>query len=584
VEFPKIGTEFAGYQIEGVLGRGGMSVVFRALNLNLGNTVALKFMNLELAEDDRFRERFVRESRTAASLSHPNIIPIYAAGDWEGLLYIAMRYVAGKDLKALIRARAPLPLPRTVSIIGQVGGALDAAHSKGLIHRDIKPGNVLMESRSAGDADHVYLSDFGVTKHKLSRSGLTSTGHFVGTVAYVSPEQARGEGVDHRSDIYSLGCVIYECLTGVVPFDKDEDYAMLLAHVQEEPRPVSTLRRDLPPDLDALVARALAKDPEDRYQSCRELVADLRSAAGIETTAGGWIAPVSGGETVFAGEEPPRMTAEEAPAPRPETVVSSGDRGPTGGGQASGGGGQAQAPPLSRPARRPWLTPLLVALAAVAAGAAIASAAFLATGGGGNGGSTAGPPVGTSSPTAFPALQKVMNPTYYKDGRCSSTTKPLPGFPTDISNAADELIECHNPNFAGVPYDVFLYDDTGTVKAAFDTVLKAWHLSKTSDPNACKSGGGGVWTGHATNWIHATSGKLAGERACRYDQGHSRSLMVWTHERSNPTPQPDHYDVLVMASEDSQFPKKLQSFWGFASKVSPIGLSITGLPIPHPPR
>jgi serine/threonine protein kinase len=273
---PRVGTMFAGYGLEGVLGRGGMSVVFRADNARLGNKVALKVLAPELSEDDTFRERFVRESRVAASISHPNIIPIYDAGDSDGLLYIVMRYVDGDDLKALLRREGPLPVARACALVSQVGGALYAAHQRGLIHRDIKPGNILIERTEGKNAvEHVYLADFGLTKHAQSRSGLTQTGQFMGTVDYVAPEQIEGKPVDRRADLYSLGCVLYECLTGIVPFQRDSDVAVLWAHVQDSVQPPSSVRADLPPGTDEIVARAMAKSPDDRYQTAADLVSDL---------------------------------------------------------------------------------------------------------------------------------------------------------------------------------------------------------------------------------------------------------------------------------------------------------------------
>src|SRR5919204_195416 len=192
---PRVGSEFASYRIRGVLGRGGMSVVFRADNLRLGNEVALKVMSVELSEDDAFRERFVRESRLAASINHPNIIPIYDAGEEDGLLYIAMRFVEGADLKTLIRQAGPLSLRRAGDIVSQVARGLSVAHQRGLVHRDIKPANILTErAGAAGETvDHAYLTDFGLMKHQFSRSGLTNTGQFLGTVDYVAPEQGGGE-------------------------------------------------------------------------------------------------------------------------------------------------------------------------------------------------------------------------------------------------------------------------------------------------------------------------------------------------------------------------------------------------------
>src|SRR5689334_9575579 len=281
-QMPRVGSQFASYSIQGVLGRGGMSVVYRADNLRLGNAVALKVLSADLSENDAFRERFVRESRLAASINHPNIIPIYDAGEQDGLLYIAMRYVEGADLKALIRQEGALSLRRTADIVSQVARGLTVAHQRGLVHRDIKPANILTErSGIAGEhVDHVYLADFGLMKHQISRSGLTDTGQFLGTVDYVAPEQVEGRPSDYRADIYSLGCVLYECLTGSVPYPRDGDVAVLFAHVQDAVPRITDLRPDLPSTIDEIAARAMAKRPEHRYASAGDLSRDLSEAVG----------------------------------------------------------------------------------------------------------------------------------------------------------------------------------------------------------------------------------------------------------------------------------------------------------------
>jgi serine/threonine protein kinase len=268
-EPPRIGTMFAGYRIEAARGRGGMSVVYRAEHPRLGNVVALKLLAAELAENEAFRERFVRESRTAASIPHPNIVPIYDAGDAEGVLYIAMRYVEGPDLKALARER--LPAPRALAIGAQVASALDAAHARGMVHRDVKPANVLLE-RGVDGADHAYLADFGLTKHVGSHSGLTGTGQFIGTVDYMAPEQIEGREVDGRADVYALACVLFECLTGQPPFTRDSEVAVLWAHMRDEPPRLSSAVPGIPAAADRALARGLAKDPADRPATCGELI------------------------------------------------------------------------------------------------------------------------------------------------------------------------------------------------------------------------------------------------------------------------------------------------------------------------
>ena len=279
---PLVGDEFAGYRVRSVLGRGGMSVVYQAENLRLGSVIALKVLAPELAADDVFRARFLEESRIAASLNHPNVIPIYDMGSQDELLYIAMRYVSGTDLRQMIKKRGRILPATALFLLGQAARALDAAHRKGLVHRDVKPGNLLIERGSdEADPDHVYLADFGITKHAMSRSGLTSTGQFLGTIDYVAPEQIRGTSVLGLADQYSLGCVLYECLTGRVPFEKDLDAAIIWAHVEETPTMPTVLRPELPPEVDEVFGRVLAKRPDERYGSCREFVEAARMALGI---------------------------------------------------------------------------------------------------------------------------------------------------------------------------------------------------------------------------------------------------------------------------------------------------------------
>ena len=275
---PMVGGEWAGYRLRAVLGRGGMSVVYKAEHPRLGSTVALKVLAPDLATDDVFRARFLEESRIAAALHHPNVIPIYDMGPCDDLLYIAMHYVPGADLRAVLRTHDVIAPDQALLLINQAGRALDAAHRHGLVHRDVKPGNILIErGADFDDPDHAYLADFGITKHTVSRSGLTPTGQLVGTIDYVAPEQIQGEPVDGRADIYSLGCVLYECLTGSVPFPKDLDAAVILAHIEELPAP-STLRPELAPSIDDVLDRVLAKEPGNRYQTCRELIAAAHAA------------------------------------------------------------------------------------------------------------------------------------------------------------------------------------------------------------------------------------------------------------------------------------------------------------------
>ncbi len=298
--FPSPGGEFAGYRIEKVLGRGGMGVVYLAEHSRLRRKVALKVLPPELAEDERFRERFIRESELAASLDDPNVIPIYEAGEQDGVLFIAMRYVDGRDLKELIEREGPLEPHRVAAIVGQVASALDAAHGKGLVHRDVKPGNVLVAPRSGGSVptEHVYLTDFGLTKRAASDSGLTGTGVFVGSLNYAAPEQFEGGTLDGRTDVYSLGCVLFESLTGVPPFRKDQDAALMHAHLHQAPPSATALRPELPPAVDPVIERAMAKRPDQRYPTAGGVAGALRDAV---TGAG------AAGEGPRPGRRSPRV-------------------------------------------------------------------------------------------------------------------------------------------------------------------------------------------------------------------------------------------------------------------------------------
>jgi serine/threonine protein kinase len=320
---PLVGDEFASYRVRSVLGRGGMSVVYQAENLRLSSVIALKVLAPELADDDVFRARFLEESRIAASLNHPNVIPIYDMGAQDNLLYIAMRYVSGTDMRQMIKKRGRILPATALFLVGQAARALDAAHRRGLVHRDVKPGNLLIERGSDdADPDHVYLADFGITKHAMSRSGLTSTGQFLGTIDYVAPEQIRGTSVLGLADQYSLGCVLYECLTGRVPFEKDLDAAIIWAHVEETPTMPTVLRPELPPEIDEVFGRVLAKRPDERYGSCREFVEAARMALGVFPPA--TEASVAYGVTADPQTRPGGVTPARRPSIPPDQFSWSG--------------------------------------------------------------------------------------------------------------------------------------------------------------------------------------------------------------------------------------------------------------------
>ena len=308
------GSEFAGYRIDRVAGQGGMGMVLFATQLALDRPVALKVIVPELAEDVDFRARFKRESLLAASIDHPNVIPIYEAGESDGWLFLAMRWVDGSDVRSLISREGPLDPEHAVAIVERVGSALDAAHKAGLVHRDVKPANVLV---TAGPEEHVYLTDFGLTKRAASAGGLTRTGHFIGTADYAAPEQIKGEHADARADVYALGCLLYQALTGNVPFDRDSEVAKMYAHLNDPPPAVSEAASHVPVALDAVIARALAKDRDERYPSAGDLARAAR--AGLAGTvvlqperslATGVAAPGADSTDVA----PPAQTTEVAPA------------------------------------------------------------------------------------------------------------------------------------------------------------------------------------------------------------------------------------------------------------------------------
>jgi hypothetical protein len=282
---PRVGTRLSGYRIENLLGRGGMGVVYLAEDVRLKRKVALKLLAGGLAEDDGFRERFLRESEVAASLDHPNIVPVFEAGEADDTLFIAMRYVAGTDLRQLVR-HGPLAPERATDLVAQIADALDAAHEHGLVHGDVKPSNILVAPGAGrAGADHAYLADFGLTARLSDDGGWAPDGALQATVDYVAPERIRGDSVDGRADVYSLGCVLYECLTGKRPFAGDTDLVVLFAHLDDPPPSASACRAGLPPALDDVLAVALAKAPEERQPTCRLLVSQAQRALGIARPA-----------------------------------------------------------------------------------------------------------------------------------------------------------------------------------------------------------------------------------------------------------------------------------------------------------
>ena len=278
---PPIGAEFRGYRIDALIGQGGMGVVYRAFDLRLKRSVALKLMAPELGRDERFRERFAREAELAMALEHPNVVPIHDAGEADGRLYLVMRDVEGTDLRTLLKREGALAPARALTIAGQVAAALDAAHAQGLVHRDVKPSNVLLDGN-----EHVYLADFGLTRRFSDESAIAGDARSLGTPAYLAPEQIEGGPVDGRADVYSLACLLFECLTATAPFLSDSRLGVAWAHLEDDPPRASDRLHGLSAAVDAVIAKGMAKDPAERYATCGELIAVARSALGVGESNG----------------------------------------------------------------------------------------------------------------------------------------------------------------------------------------------------------------------------------------------------------------------------------------------------------
>lgn len=324
----EVGSRFAGCVVEGVAGQGGMGVVYRARQLRPSRIVALKVISPGLAADSEFRERFTHESEIAASIEHSNVVPVYGVGEESHLLYIVMRYVEGTDLRAVIAAEGRLAPRRAVQILAELTAALDAAHARGLVHRDVKPANVLIARE--GERDHVYLTDFGLAKLAAGAEGRTRTGMFVGTLDYAAPEQIEGRRVDARADVYAAGCVLFQMVTGSVPFRQEHEAAIMWAHVSEPPRSVRELVPSLPAELDEVISRAMAKKPEDRYHSAGDLGRDALAAAEgqratlLEHSVATGLAAPAGAARDRSAESVPDPSAA---APKPRSVRQGGSRG-----------------------------------------------------------------------------------------------------------------------------------------------------------------------------------------------------------------------------------------------------------------
>jgi CHASE2 domain-containing sensor protein len=300
----------AGYRIESVVGRGGMGVVYRAIQLSLDRPVAIKLIAPERAGDPVYRERFKLESRAAAAIDHPNVITVYEAGEDTGVLFIAMRLVEGVDLAAVLARGGAIDPRRATALIAQLAAAIDAAHAYRLVHRDIKPANVLL---TFDQPDHLYLTDFGVARRLGAVTRATGAGQWVGTIDYLAPEQISGKSVDGAADIYAATCVLYHCLTGQVPFPRDDEAAQLWAHINAPPPAPSQLVGSLPSAIDGVIARGMAKNPTDRFGSATELACACSEALAVSLPAPAATPPAT------VRSEPTERTDDEA------TTAISGD-------------------------------------------------------------------------------------------------------------------------------------------------------------------------------------------------------------------------------------------------------------------
>jgi hypothetical protein len=363
---PGVGSRVAGYRLERQIGAGGMAVVYLARDERLGRPVALKVMAPAMAADETWRLRFIRESRAAAAVDDPHIIPVYEAGEADGVLFIAIRFVSGGDVGSLLRREGPLPAARVAAIISPVASALDAAHAAGLVHRDVKPANMLLDSRP-GRPDHVYLSDFGISKGMQS-GGLTGSGHFLGTPSYTAPEQITGQPVDGRADQYALACAAFELLAGQVPFADREGWAAIWAQMNDPTPTLTDHRPDLPHAVNEVFAKAMAKAPGNRYGSCQQFSDALGGAVGL-------VFHPLGLASYHPGPDPnARITAAGPAAPGHETseaaTVTAG-----GGPPASTGPGGTRR--RTRPLRRKRYVPVALAVTAVVAGAAVVASVLV---------------------------------------------------------------------------------------------------------------------------------------------------------------------------------------------------------------
>ena len=452
---PGLPSRIAGYRLEGCIGRGGAGVVYLARDGRLGRKVALKVVAPELARDAAFRARFLRESRAAAALGHPHIIPVYQAGEAGGIVYLAMRYVQGGDARSLLSRLGPLGFARAWSIVAQVASALDAAHGHGLIHRDVKPASMLVDASAAGgkpprrtgddDFGHVYLSDFGISKNPPGQT--TAAGQFAGMLDYLAPEQIEGRALDGRADLYSLACAGFELLCGTPPFGQDQGLTVMYAQLYAPPPAATARRPDLPAAVDLVLARALAKRPADRYPTCGQFAEELRTALGLcpgepdnpaRLRSQGYGGPVPAAGPASGEEEPARQhESRHEPAQATASVQSGPSR--VSADSVSDPGG----PDPRQLRRRPGVIGLILAVAAVAIVAAGVAAAVAhsnrPTPGTPTIPSPASSPAASSAPSSSASTLALRQAAAVNEllGSSAATRKALQGAVNQISNCTD---------------------------------------------------------------------------------------------------------------------------------------------------
>ncbi len=505
------GDEFAGYRIERALGRGGMGVLYLAIEPGLDRRVALKLIAPEAADDEVFARRFAEESKIAASIEHPNVVPIYAAGEEGGVPYIAMRYVSGSDLGRRIRREGRLEPSVAAALIAQVGNGLDAIHGAGLVHRDVKPANVLL-SGPAGD-EHAYITDFGVARNVATDSGLTQTGRFVGTLDYVAPEQISGGEVDARADVYALGCLLFKLLTGEVPFPGDSEAARLYAHLNEPPPAPSLHAERVPMSLDDVAIRAMSKAPQDRYPSAGDLGrASLAALHGEQPTVPERTVATGAAATreapVMRATTDPTAAAKPAAASRPSAATRRLEP------------GQPAGPP---PRRR-----LLLAGGLLAGVAAVVAAIALGGGGGSGGESGAAAKTGTAS-NAEPTPQPLSKSELIRraDEICADSQ-------SSFRQVREEFPEAKQEETPDVPYSERLVgistpavkklgalDPPGSVRVAYEKYAQAQARVEAYDRQALQA----AKSGDASAYVRARELR-DNEQLLRYELAQEIGLEV----------------------------------------------------------